>query len=271
MPDPVGMEGSTLGVDVHIVTALSSHLNNLGKSVTNAGFEVFQTVYNPIALGELVVTPEERELGCMLVDIGGQSISLAIYHEGPIKFTKELPIGAESITKDLAHALRTNMPTAEKLKVEHGVAHPRLAGEDAEISYVGVDGRTQRTIKRSSLIQVILPRVEEIFELVSQEVEGSGFADVVQGGGAILSGGGSMLKGMPEAAEQVLNMPARLGLVPPDAVTADEKFFDPSYASALALAAFPKTLTFESSQRENDHRGDPTMVRQWKKFFREMF
>ncbi|HAH06591.1 MAG TPA: cell division protein FtsA [Elusimicrobia bacterium] len=271
MPDPVGMEGSTLGVEAHIVTALSSHLNNLSKAVALAGFEVYHTFYNPIALGELIVMPDERELGCLLADIGGQSISLAVFHDKAVRFTKELPIGTDSITKDVAHALRTSTATAEKLKLEHGVAHPRLAGEDCEITYVGVDGRTQRTIKRSSMIQVILPRVEELFDLVRQEVEGSGYADIVQGGGIILAGGGSMLKGMTEAAEQVLSMQARLGLVHPDSVTADEKYFDPTFASALALTCFHRSSTFETAQRENGRRTDPSWLRAGRKFFRELF
>lgn len=271
MPDPVGMEGSTLGVEAHIVTALSSHLNNLGKAVTQAGFEVFHTVYNPIALGELVVMPDERELGCLLADVGGQSISLAVFHDKAVRFTKELPIGADSITKDIAHALRTTTATAERLKLEHGAAHSSVAGEDAEVTYVGVDGRTQRSIKRSSMMQIVLPRVEELFDLVRQEVDGSGYADIVQGGGAILAGGGSMLKGMTAAAEAVLGMPARLGLVHPDFVTADERFFDPTFASALALTAFHRSTTFESAQRENGRRMEPGWMRAIKKQVRELF
>jgi len=271
VPDPVGMEGALLEVEVHIVTALSSHLNNLSKAVSEAGFEVLQTVYNPIALGELVVTPEERDLGCLLVDLGAQSVSLAIYGEGALLFTKELPVGTEFITRDIAHALRTTMPTAERIKLEHGVAHPRLAVEEGEIAYLGVDGRSAQNAKPNSVLQVIIPRVEEIFEMISDAVKTSPFEDVAQAGGAILSGGGSMLKGMPEAAAQVLEMPARLGLVPPGSIVADEKFFDPTYASAVGLVCYARSGLFESLAQGDGRRPESRLVRKVRGFFQEIF
>ena len=271
VPDPVGMEGALLEVEVHIVTVLSSYLNNLSKAVSEAGFDVLQPIYNPIALGELVVTPEERDLGCLLVDLGAQSISLGIYGDGALMFTKELPIGTEFITRDIAHALRTNMPTAEKIKTEHGVAHPRFAGEDKEIAYLGVDGRSKQSTKPNSVLQVILPRVEEIFEMISDAVKTSPFEDVAQAGGAILSGGGSMLKGMPEAAAQVLEMPARLGLVPPGGIVGDEKFFDPTYASAIGLLCYPRSGLSETLTRGDGRRTESRLVRRVKGFFQEIF
>ena len=272
VPDPVGMEGALLEVDVHIVTALVSHLNNLSKAVAEAGFDVLQTVYTPIALGELVVTPEERDLGCLLADFGAQSISLAVYSEGALKFTKELPIGTEFITRDIAHALRTNMPTAERIKIEHGVAHPRLAGEDKdkEISYLGVDGRSPRSTKKSMVLQVVLPRVEEIFTLISDAVKDSPFEDAAQAG-VILSGGGSMLLGMPEAAEQVLAMPARLGLVPPGGIVGDEKFFDATYASAIGLLCYPKSVLSGNLSRGNGSRKESRLTRRLKAWLKEIF
>ncbi|MBI5243944.1 MAG: cell division protein FtsA [Elusimicrobia bacterium] len=271
VPDPVGMEGALLEVEVHIVTASISHLNNLSKAVAEAGFDVLQTVYNPVALGELIVTPEERELGCLLLDLGAQSISLAIYGEGSIKFTKELPVGAEFITRDIAHALRTNMLVAEKIKIERGVAHPRFAGDDGAIDYVGVDGRIARTIKTSAMNQVILPRVEEIFTLISNAVQDSPFADIAQAGGAILSGGGSMLRGMPEAAEQVLAMPARPGLVPPGSIAGDERFFDPAFASAISLVCYPNTGMFESLGRGDGRHGEARWMKGIRRIFQDMF
>ncbi|MFA6091664.1 MAG: cell division protein FtsA [Elusimicrobiota bacterium] len=273
VPDPVGMEGSLLEVEVHIVTASSSHLNNLNKAVAEAGFEVIEPIYSVLALGDLVVTPEERELGALLVDLGGHSVSMAIYGEGAIKFTKELPVGTEAVTSDLAHALRTNFLVAEKLKLEHGVAHPRLAAEtETEVDYLAVDGRTPRKTSTKTMLGVILPRVEELFSVIGQEVQGSPFADIAVGSGAVLSGGGAMLRGMPEAGEQILEMSSRLGLVPPGLVNAPQAFFDnPTYATALGLVRYPMTGVYESLSREEGQRPDSRWLRRAKGLFKDLF
>ncbi|MFA5138913.1 MAG: cell division protein FtsA [Elusimicrobiota bacterium] len=239
VPDPVGMEGSLLEVDVHIVTASSSHLNNLTKAVAEAGFEVVETVYSLLALGEFLVTPEERDLGSLLVDVGGQSISIGIYAEGAVKFSKELAIGSDFITRDIAVGLRTNTPTAERIKLEYGVAHSKHMNGDVEIEFKGVDGRTAHRVKNSTLMNIILPRVEEMFTYVGEEVQNSNFADLVVPGGAIVSGGGAMLKGMTDAVEAVLSMPARLGLAHPDSVTASEALMGSVYSTALGLVCYP--------------------------------
>ncbi|MFA6004751.1 MAG: cell division protein FtsA, partial [Elusimicrobiota bacterium] len=123
VPNPVGMEGSLLEVDVHIVTASSAHLNNVMKAVAQAGFEVQELIYGLLATGDQLVTPEEKELGSLLVDIGGQSVSLGVYSEGSIRYSKEIGIGSDFITRDLAVGLRTSMATAERLKIAHGIAH----------------------------------------------------------------------------------------------------------------------------------------------------
>lgn len=269
VPDPVGMEGALLEVEVHIVTASRSHLNNLMKAVAEAGFDVIEPVYSLLALGEFLVAQEERELGSLLVDFGGHSVSMAIFAEGAMRFSKELAIGSDHITRDLAMGLRTSMPVAERIKVEHGVAHPSLVNGDHEIKYKGVDGRTEREVKTSTMMNIILPRVEEIFSVVGDEVQNSTFADLVVPGGAILSGGGAMLAGIPKAAEQILNMPARLGVAHPELVAVGEKHSDATYATALALVCYPRTATCGSFSvgRETESR----WARRLKRFFGDLF
>ena len=270
VPDPVGMEGSLLEVEVHIVTAATSHLNNLSKAVTEAGFEVLAPVYTLKALGELVVTPEERDLGCLLVDIGGQTLSIAIYSEGSIKFSKEIPLGSEFITRDLAVGLRTTMPAAEKIKIEHGAADSRLADAEGEISYVGVDGRSSNKVKSGTMLGIIQPRVQEIFEVVAEQVQASPFADTEITGGVVLSGGGSLLRGTPEAAAQILNMPTRLGLVPPGSAVGPEALLEPAYASALALICHQEGAGGSSSSLDNGRAPEPRWVRRVKAFFKDL-
>src|SRR4029078_13329970 len=122
VPNPVGMEGSLLEVEVHIVTAGSSHLNNIWRSINNAGFGIREPVYGLLALGDVVVTQEEKDLGCILVDLGGATTGIAIYTDGGVRFTKELAVGADAITNDLAHGLRTSYSQAKIVKERYGAA-----------------------------------------------------------------------------------------------------------------------------------------------------
>jgi cell division protein FtsA len=269
VPDPVGMEGSLLEVEVHIVTASSGQLNNLMKAVSEAGFGVAAPVYSLLALGDFLVMPEERELGSLLVDLGGQTLSVGIYSEGALRYSRELALGADFITRDLAVGLRTSTPTAEKLKIEHGVAHPSLLNGDNDVEFKGMDGRTVLKVKTSSMMNLILPRVEEIFNVVGEEVQSSNYADLVVPGGAILSGGGAMLKGMTKACEQVLGMPARPGLVHPDSVTASEALMEPTFATALALVCYSRENTHESTARASGN--DPRWMRRVKGMFKDLF
>ena len=181
VPNPVGMEGSLLEVQVHIVTAGSSHLNNVWRAINNAGFGIREPIYGLLAVGDVVVTQEEKDLGCLLVDLGGATTGVAIYTDGGVCFTKELPVGTDSITNDLAHGLRTSFSQAKMVKERFGAAlrpskkqqvlvtgngHEEPIDMEEEITYTSVDGRTQKTIHMSTLFDFISPRVEEIFTLI---------------------------------------------------------------------------------------------------------
>ena len=161
--NPVGMEGSYLEVFVHVVTSSITHLNNIHKAITKAGFKVIEPIYGLLATGDVVVTEEEQALGGLLIDFGGQTTGIAIYAEGSIKFSKELPLGSDLITTDISHALRTSVIQAKLIKEKQGVAIPSLLTEDREIEFMGVDGRTLRKVNRRYLAEIISPRLEEIF------------------------------------------------------------------------------------------------------------
>ncbi len=271
VPNPIGMEGSLLEVEVHIVTASSSHLNNLTKAVAEAGFEVREPVYSLLAASELLITPEEKELGVLVVDFGGQSISLGIYAEGWIKYSKDIAVGSDAITRDLAVGLRTSVATAEKIKLAHGLAHPRLLNGDKEIEFAGVDGRSQHRIKTSTMMEIILPRVEQIFSAVSEEVANSNFADMLLPVGSVLTGGGAMLRGMPEAAEQILNMPVRLGLAHGELVSVPEPLINPTYATALGLLVFSQAQSPWAGGGGTLGRKTAGLRRKISSFFEDLF
>jgi cell division protein FtsA len=250
VPNPVGMEASLLEVDVHIVTASQSHMNNIWKAIARAGFQVEEPIYGLLAVGDVVVSAEEKDLGCLLVDLGGQTTSLAVYSDGSVRFTKELPLGSDAITHDLSHALRTSLSQAQIVKERYGAASRHLAqgSLEEEIEYTSVDGQTPRRIKRPVIFDYIAPRVEEIFTVVSEELQNSNYAENVAGGGVILTGGGALLAGAVQAAEQILDLPIRVGLPqglagPPDIIN------HPSYATALGLIQYRHMGEWSRSRR----------------------
>lgn len=234
VPNPVGMEGNFLEVDVHILIASSAHLNNIYKSIAQAGFEVLEPIYGLLAVGDIVVTQEEKELGCLLIDIGGLTTGLAIYTEGSVRYTKELQIGSDFITRDISHALRTSLSTAQTIKEKYGCAMNSLLKEDEKFDYASVDGRTIRQSSKKQLVDIIQPRLDQIFVAIEQDLKQSGLYDAIMAGGVIVTGGGSKLMGMIQAAEQSLGTQARVGL-PQDIAGKEEIITDPVYATAIGL------------------------------------
>lgn len=271
VPHPVGMEGSLLEVEVHIVTASSAHLNNIMKTVAQAGFEVIEPVYGLLASGEMLVTPEEKDLGCLFIDFGGQSISVGVYAEGSCRYSKELAIGADFITRDLAVGLRTSLATAERIKMDHGIAHPSLINGDHEIEFSGVDGRTPNRIKTSTMMGIILPRVEEIFSIVHDDLQSSTYADLVVPGGAVLTGGGSLMRGTAQAAEQILGMPVRMAVPHPELFACAEEWLNPTYSTALGLLHFSRTNRWGSVTSRAVGRKKPMFMRKLESLLAELF
>ena len=271
VPHPVGMEASLLEVDVHIVTASSAHLNNIMKTVGQAGFSVVEPVYGLLAAGELLVTPEEKELGSVLIDFGGQSVSLGVYCEGAVKYSKEIPIGSDFITRDLAVGLKTSIATAERIKIEHGIAHPSMLGEDGDIDCHGIDGRTPMKVRTSTMMGIILPRVEEIFSIVAEDLQNSSYADVVAPGGAILTGGGSLMRGAAEAAQQILGIPVRRGVPHPDQVHAEDQWLSPVYSTALGLLVYAQSPRWAGADARAVKSRKPMWMRKLAGVLQELF
>jgi cell division protein FtsA len=284
VPNPVGMEGSLLEVEVHIVTAGTSHLNNIWRAINNAGFGIREPVYGLLAVGDTVVTQEEKDLGCVLIDLGGSTTGLAIYTDGGVRFTKEIPVGADAITSDLAHGLRTSVSQAKLVKERFGGAlkaparkHVLVTGNgmedeidmDEEVTYTSVDGRTQRQIQRNTLYEFISPRVEEIFSLVRTELEKSGMAEQVVAGGAIITGGGSMMPGLVTAAEKILELPTRNGL-PQNIAGLPEALSHPSFATAVGLVSFSSSGDWTRTHRAH-RRGGGNWLEGFRNFFGELF
>ena len=208
--EPIGMSGLRLEVKVHIVTGAVSAAQNIVKCVRRCGLEVNDLILQPLASSLAVLTEDEKELGVVLVDIGGGTTDIAIYCQGSIRHTAVIPIAGDQITNDIAMALRTPTIDAEDLKIQYGIARQDMADPATMIDVPGVGDREPRPMSKQALAAVIEPRVEELFTLVRGVVRDSGYEDMVSSG-IVLTGGTSLMPGMVELAEQVFLRPARIG------------------------------------------------------------
>lgn len=233
---PVGLIGSRLEANVHIVTASSTSVQNLVTCVNRVGIEVRDTVLEQVAISQSALSEDERELGTALIDIGGGTTDLAIFEKGAIWHTAVLPVGGDHFTNDLAVGLRTPIPEAERLKKKHGCALASMIQENEAIEVPSVGGRKARLLSHQVLAEILQPRAEEIFTLFNEEIHRAGF-DKMLNAGVVLSGGGSLLPGMLEVAEQVFDMPVRHGQ-PNGADGLMEPASSPQYSTSIGLALY---------------------------------
>ncbi|MDX1385939.1 MAG: cell division protein FtsA, partial [bacterium] len=209
--EPLGMSGVRLESKVHIVTAAVTSAQNIVKCANRCGLNVSDIILQPLASGEAVLTPDEKELGVCLVDIGGGTTDMVVFSEGAIVHTSVLTLGGNHITNDVAVGLRTPAAEAERIKQKYGCSLSAMVGRDETIEVPSVGGRKPRILSRQILAEIIEPRVEEIFSLVRQELIKSGYEESIASG-VVITGGSTILEGMPELAEQVFNMPVRRGI-----------------------------------------------------------
>ena len=209
--DPVGMSGVRLEARVHLVTGAQSAAQNIIKCVERCGLDVDDIILEQVASSFAILQDDERELGVCMVDIGGGTSDIAIYLNGAIQHTAVIPIAGDQVTNDIAVAVRTPTPFAEKLKINHGYALRQLAPENEVIEVPGVGEREARGLSAQTLASVIEPRYEELFSLILAEIRRSGFEDRI-GAGVVLTGGSSKIKGAVDLAEEIFHMPVRIGM-----------------------------------------------------------
>jgi len=232
--DPIGMSGIRLEVEAQIIQGLSSQLKNLTKCIYRTGVEVEDLVLSILASNESSLSARQRELGVVLVNIGATTTSVAVYEEGDILHTANLPIGSDHITADIAIGLRIDIDLAERLKVDYGYAAPKDIDRKEEINLKELSQAGADKVTRRYVADIIEARVEEIFEKVDQEldkVERSGKLPA----GAVLVGGGAKLPKITEVAKRKLRLPASLGKVVNIDKSAIDKINDSSYLPATGL------------------------------------
>ncbi|SVA24065.1 uncharacterized protein METZ01_LOCUS76919, partial [marine metagenome] len=207
---PLGMSGSRLEVEVHLVVGALSAIQTLVTCVNRAGIEAHAIVLEQLASNEAVLTDDERELGVALVDIGGGTTDLICLVDGSVCHTAVLPAGGDHLTNDIAVGLSTPITEAEVLKTNHGCVELSLIDPEQAIEIPGIGGRGPRLLARGRLCEILQPRAIEILDLVANELDKAGFLDQLNAG-LVLTGGGSLVDGFPELTEQRFGLPVRSG------------------------------------------------------------
>ncbi len=234
--DPIGMTGVRLEVRVHIITGAVTAIQNILKAINNVGLEANEIILEQLAASEAVLSEDEKELGVTLVDIGGGTTDIAVFSEGSIKYTSVLPLGGNYLTNDIAIGLRTPVTEAEKVKIKYGCAFTPLIPQDQMIEVPSVGGREPRRVSRQILGGIIEPRMDEILNLVCREIVKSGFEERLAAG-VVLTGGTALIQGISEMAEQIFNMPVRVGS-PVRVGGLTDIVSNPMYATGVGLVLY---------------------------------
>jgi len=246
--DPIGMSGVRLEANFHIITGRIAAAKNIQKCVTKSGLEVQETILEPLASAAAVLSDEEREAGIVLVDIGGGTTDIAIFHEGIIRHTAVIPFGGNILSEDIKEGCTILKRQAELLKVKFGSALASESQENEIVCIPGLRGREPKEISIKNLASIIQARMEEIIEHVYYEIKNSGYEKKLIGG-IVVTGGGAQLKHITQLFEYITGMDTRIGYPNEhlgQSATA-ESFTSPMYATGIGLVL----KGFESSERQN--------------------
>lgn len=244
--EPVGMAGVRLETRVHLVTGSVSASQNIAKCVRRCGLEVADIILEPLASSHAVLTDDEKELGVCLIDIGGGTTDIAIFHGGAIQYTGVIPIAGDQVTNDIAMALRTPSKSAESIKLHYGSVLPDNINATQMIEVSNMNERTGRKIPTKMLSDVVSARYEELFNMVRSELQRSGYHDLIAAG-IVLTGGASSVNGAIELAELCFQMPVRHGSAENIVGLSSEIVSDPSFATVVGLLLHG----FQQQQHDN--------------------
>ena len=250
--EPLGMSGVRLEAKVHIITGALTSAQNIIKCCNRTGLNVAEIVLAPLAAAEAALSDEERELGVVLVDMGGGTTDIALFHDGTVKHTAVLGIGGNHVTNDIAAGLRTPFNDAERIKQRYGFAKATMVTEDERVEVPSLAGKGAGSVSRQILCEIIEPRLDEIFELIQKEIAKSGYEGALASG-VVITGGSMLLPGAVEMAERSFGLPVRLGL--PTHVGGIVDVVDsPAYATAVGLVLHGMKRQERSVYRPRDDK-----------------
>lgn len=254
--DPCGMQGSRLECDYNIVLGQSNMANNIRRCVENTGLAVEDLILEPVASAAAVLSEEEIEAGVVLVDIGGGTTDIAIFKDGLLRHTAVIPLGGESITKDIKVGCSVLAKQAESMKIKYGEALPTLEQKNCVLTIPGINGKESKDISVFNLSSIIFARLEDIFEFVMNEINLSGFSKSLSSG-IVLTGGGSQLKNIKQMVEYKTGIDTSIGS--PEkyvSVFSSEELKNPKYSTAIGLVC--KTFSNYREQAENEEKSKKT-------------
>jgi len=268
--EPLGMSGIRLEAEVHIVTGAVTSAQNIIKCANRAGLEVQDIVLQQLASSEATLSQDEKDLGVVLVDVGGGTSDIAVFVDGSIYHTAVLSLGGDHVTNDIAIGLRTPAHEAEAIKKKYGCALASLAKKDETVEVPSVGGRRPRVLSRQTLCEIIQPRMEEIFGLVDREVQRAGLQGRVAAG-AVVTGGCSILDGVPELAEQIFDLPVRRGL-PTGVGGLTDVVASPIFATGVGLVLYgAEHRTQRRFNKVTDRNIFDRVVARMREWFGELF
>ncbi|MFN4196685.1 MAG: cell division protein FtsA [Caldimicrobium sp.] len=259
---PVGMVGVRLEAHIQLVTAEKAHIQNLLRCFENIGFEVDAVIFQGLASAEAVLTPEEKELGVLLIDIGGGTSDLVIYKEGVLRYASSVPLGGELLTGDLAICLRTTRAEAEKLKIEKGVCLRELVSEDEFIEVPGIGNRPSTRINRKIIAEILEERAKELINIIKAEIRN--YTPTYLISGAVLTGGTSLIPGLIYLTDQILDLPARVGY-PERLPGLTEEVYHPQFATAVGMLLYAYNNLIAGIEKVSKKKG---VLRKIKEFLK---
>lgn len=267
--DPLGICGVRLEAEVHIVTGAVASAQNIYRCIEKAGYTTADLVLEPLASSYSVLTDDEKDLGVILIDIGGGTSDIAMFYEGCIRHTSVVALGGRNVTNDIAIVLRTSIDSAEKLKIEHGCAVHVEGDKEQLVEVPGMDGRAPRRISKGLLVDIIQPRMSEILSHTFEEIRHSDYLNLMTTG-LVLTGGASLLPGTLDLAENIFNMPVKLG-VPKGFSGMVVEAQKPQYATGVGLImhALQNKNDFEGGFGDNETGVFDNIVARFKNFFKK--
>lgn len=268
--DPLGMMGIRLESKVHIVTAAQSATQNIIRCCQKTGLQVEAMILQPLASAKAILSKDEKDLGVALIDIGGGTTDIAIFHGGSIVHTAVIPLGGSHVTQDLAIGLKTPQAEAEKLKIQSGCALKQMIAASENVEVPSVGGRPARIVGRKLLGEIIEPRLEEILQLANREIIASGCGEIL-GGGVVLTGGTTMIEGIVELAEFVFDLPVKRAY-PENINGFSDMVRSPAYSTAVGLALWGAESRSGIQKRSGGRTNGLVKVKdQFKSFLSDMF
>ncbi|CCQ10342.1 Cell division protein FtsA [Pseudoalteromonas luteoviolacea B = ATCC 29581] len=262
--NPLGMSGVRMEARAHIITCSNDMAKNIEKCVERCGLHVDQLIFSALASSYAVLTEDEKELGVAVVDIGGGTMDIAIFINGALRHSSVIPVAGNQVTGDIAKIFRTPISHAESLKVQYACASSQMASSEETIEVPSVGGRPARLMSRHTLSEVVEPRFRELFELAYEEIRNAGFEEQIAAG-VVLTGGTAKMRGALEVAEEIFQMPVRVGK-PLGSVGLTDYVNDPAFATAVGLLQYGRTLQSMNAQKSKENQQESWWSRMTKWF-----